>query len=223
MNLKIVAIAGTVLGTTVGAAAGYFFAKKKLAEEFQEAMDYEIAQMKAFYNTQLKKDMLETKSLDVRTPKRPAGVDDSVVAEVLEIEQLENIARTLRYRPDNVVVEEAKSLRTPAEKLLKNVFEEAPAHEESPRPKKPYAISEEEFMEGELNYAQVDLIYYNGDDTLADEGDVPLDDVNRIVGRENLNGFDEDGELYVRNERLQIDYHVTRSTGKYAVEVLGQV
>lgn len=81
-------------------------------------------------------------------------------------------------------------------------------------------------MAGDVRYVQVQLTYYAGDDTLCDEADVILAGVDSLVGEENLAKFgymtEDPNALYVRNERLQIDYEISRSAGTYKFEVLGE-
>lgn len=90
---------------------------------------------------------------------------------------------------------------------------------------KPYIISHDEYFEGELDYEQVQVTYYEGDDVLVDDQDVPIPDSDASVGDDNLtkfgHGSKDENIVYIRNDGRGLDYEVVRSEGKYAYEVLG--
>jgi hypothetical protein len=90
-----------------------------------------------------------------------------------------------------------------------------------------YVISDEAFIIGEQNYEQITVTWYEGDQKLTGEGDrlLTADDIERSVGHANLEKFGEESGnvniVYLRNDALQMDFEVVRSTGKYSTEVLG--
>ena len=94
-------------------------------------------------------------------------------------------------------------------------------------PDKPYVITLEEYMAGEKNYTQTALTYFDGDDVLADERDSIIEDIEATVGRENMLRFghasNDRNLVYIRNDRIELDFEVVHSDGKYAEEVLGFV
>ena len=81
----------------------------------------------------------------------------------------------------------------------------------------PYEISFEEFLENGI-YEKETITYYEKDDTLADENEeiMALSD----VGEECLGHF-VNGVVYVRNERLGMDFEILRSPRSYSSYVLG--
>ena len=88
----------------------------------------------------------------------------------------------------------------------------------------PYLITAQEFEDGENE--KLSIMYYEGDDTLVDDLGDPIDNVNACVGDYSLNCFDEDdcedpNVIYVRNNKLGVDYEVLRVEGGYAEIVLG--
>ena len=92
---------------------------------------------------------------------------------------------------------------------------------------KPYIIPEEEFSEGRLTYDKVTLFYHSGDNTLLEEG-VPYEEfdqsmVEQAIGTENVEALklSEEGIIYVRNERLGIDYMIIMERDSYGQEILG--
>lgn len=72
----------------------------------------------------------------------------------------------------------------------------------------PYIITPEQFGEFD-DYERVTLWFYS-DHILADENEEVIEDVDDIIGAESLNHFGEydDDSVYVRNDRLKIDYEV---------------
>lgn len=88
----------------------------------------------------------------------------------------------------------------------------------------PHVISSEEFME-DSDHDSVTLTYYVGDDTLADEREEPIQDVDETVGEHNLGKFGErSGDpnvVYIRNDFKRLNIELIRSPGRYSKEVLG--
>lgn len=84
---------------------------------------------------------------------------------------------------------------------------------------KPYIIAPEEF--GENDYETISLTYY-ADRVLADEMDEVIDNVDDIVGSESLEHFGEyeDDSVFVRNDRLKVDYEILLDVRNYS-DVVG--
>lgn len=79
----------------------------------------------------------------------------------------------------------------------------------------PYVISVDEFNSSPPGYNAQPLDYF-ADGILADGWGVPLD-IEETIGEDALNHFgdDQDDIVYVRNERNEIDYEVTRDPRTY--------
>lgn len=92
-------------------------------------------------------------------------------------------------------------------------------------PEEPYVITHDEFMENENGFEQPTLTYYNGDDILTDDQDIPIPDIEALVGSENLSKFGYGSKdrnvVYVRNEQTESDYAITLSQGEFSKEVAG--
>ena len=78
---------------------------------------------------------------------------------------------------------------------------------------KPYIIDIDEFGENE-NYDTATLYYY-GDGVLADADDEIIEDINKTVGDEALLQLDEEDCVYVRNDRLEIEYEIVKDLRTY--------
>ena len=79
----------------------------------------------------------------------------------------------------------------------------------------PYVITPEDFASSPPGYNCCPLDYYK-DGVLADGWGVQMD-VEETIGEEALDHFGEyvDDVVYVRNERLELDYEVTRDPRTY--------
>ena len=83
--------------------------------------------------------------------------------------------------------------------------------------KKPYKISVHEFGVYE-HYSQVSCLYFT-DKVLVEEMNMELlEDVDGAIGLNNLNDFEDEyiDAVYVRNDRLQIDYEILRDWRTYS-------
>lgn len=92
-------------------------------------------------------------------------------------------------------------------------------------PDAPYIVSLDEYMENTPRHEQDVLTYFEDDDVVVDNRDQPVDDVQATVGEENLTKFGYGSGnadvVFVRNERLKMDFEVSHSTGSYISEILG--
>lgn len=82
--------------------------------------------------------------------------------------------------------------------------------------KAPYTIAPDEFSEDPDNYDTLTFTYY-ADGVLADEMDNPVTNVAEVIG-DALNhiGEYEPDAVYVRNERLGLEYEILRDERKYS-------
>jgi hypothetical protein len=81
-----------------------------------------------------------------------------------------------------------------------------------------YVITTEQFNEERLEFDKSTISFYEDDETLADENEEIISDVVSVVG-DALERFGEDSGdpeiVYVRNERMSIDYEVVRFSKSY--------
>ena len=87
----------------------------------------------------------------------------------------------------------------------------------------PYVISPDEYGDFD-NYDLVSLTYYS-DGILTDSADEPIldEDLDDFVGRDFANHFGEyeDDSVFIRNDRLKIDYEILRDLRTYE-DVVGK-
>lgn len=197
-----------------GVGLAWYFTKR----HYESFLESEIAEAKAFYSKLYKKDEFDT----------PAGA-----AEALGVSEAANALASYQGRTQTedepaVVVERTVEVETTRVEAT-NVFDWDQNAEEAARqelaPNEPYIISHDEFMEGEHNYEQVSLSYFAEDDVLADAKDQPIEDIDATVGEGNItrfgHGSGDNRIVYIRNDRMTMDFEVSKSDGSFAQEVLG--
>lgn len=207
-------IAGVgVAALAAGAFIGYKYAVRKLSKKFDADLDLEIISLKDYY-ARVNKDG------EYETP-------ESAVAALIEVEAADAV-RT--YRGESP----APIIRTESVVVERNIFTDAvvdandfdyEAEVASRDTGAPYVISFDEFNDNELEHQQNTLTYYLRDDTLCDERDSPIDNVNVVVGDDNLvrfgHGSKDKNIVYIRNEKLGLDFEIVKSASSYVKDVLG--
>jgi len=102
-------------------------------------------------------------------------------------------------------------------------FDSMPARD----PDRPYIITVDEFMHdsGTDEADKISLLFFEEDETLCDERETVINNVEELVGLENLHHFGlgsrDRNALYVRNEKLDTYFEIIRDTRSYAEVVLG--
>jgi hypothetical protein len=231
----------------IGGFVGYKFSQKQLRLHYEEIAQKEIEEAKEYYGRLHKTDE-ETKDPEklleklhgksaveaVRAHRSYLGEEE---APAESEEQLTAEEKAL-YEKHGVEAEEDGTIMTTEvqeTKVAKNVFEnKAPVTDDGfdyevelarRSSDRPYVITHDEYYENELDYEQTDLTYYEKDDTLVDPRDMPIPDEDQIVGSDNLtrfgHGSKDENVVYVRNDRIKVDFEISRSVGSYAQEVLG--
>lgn len=85
----------------------------------------------------------------------------------------------------------------------------------------PYIITDQEFSDENPHYDKVSLYFYKHDEVVCEENEEPIDDVENVIGYEALNILDKQMGVWVRNERLAIDYEIIGINASYAEMVHG--
>lgn len=226
MNKQMTVAIGvsSVISLAAGSCAGFFVARTRMEKLYSKRAAEEIEEAKKFYSAMYKRPPYETpgSAAEIMIPVKDAaeaiknyqGVADSEDPLVAEVEA----SAAQSFAVEKSIFQDAVSQVDPEDWAL----EIANRSETSP-----YVISGEEFLQGEKDYQQTTLTYYDGDDVLADERDQPVEKVNQTVGEKNLLRFgqmsNDRNVVYVRNDVMDLDFEILRSEGKYSEEVLGFV
>jgi hypothetical protein len=122
-----------------------------------------------------------------------------------------------------------RSLRLPSPVVIRQSEREERQAELAATPERdrsqPYVISHEEFFEEQLAYSKLSITYYVADETLADDKDGVIPNTHATVGPGFTTKFGQlSGDpnvLFVRNERIEVDFEITKDQRSYTEVVLG--
>ena len=108
--------------------------------------------------------------------------------------------------------EEIASVNKKYEKITKEYSE---LNEENCTNSEIYEISYDDF--GEEGYEEIELTYYIDDETLTDDADEPMEELDIISSIGSIDILDgcKDGEyIYIRNKEKEIDYSIAISENR---------
>jgi hypothetical protein len=250
MDERILRYSVSVATLVAGAAVGYIFAEKRLKAKYVAISEEEIKQAKEFYAKLNKSEKYSTPQELIKAYEE--GVVDNMQEELENSGFSEDEARTLVE--ERAVIEEqrrkafeivnrmeykAETEPEKPKKIVKNIWEAQKEMREASKvtydleeemmllrtPTEPYIVTEDEFMANANEYEQISLTYYSEDDVLCDDKDIPLQDVDRIVGSASLTRFGvgsgDASIVYVWNERLGSAFEIALQDGSYSEIVLG--
>lgn len=225
MEKKTYLVLGAAALGSAGAGffGGYKWAMKKFYRSYEEVLAMEIKKTQEFYASLHKQDFAT-----------PGEAVDALVPD----QKLEDATMALRkYASSTLTIDGAEvevgdfvDLSQPVVEVEvehRNVFDLQTDTEMGPRDEsKPYLVTFDEYMEHPEGHDEIQLTYYAGDGILGDDQDEPVENVEQLVGRENLNFFglsdpDDPHILLIRNHPKKLDIEITLSDGKFAHEVAG--
>lgn len=186
-----------VAGATIGAATAWYYAKKKYELIAQEEID-SVKETFARMNRPEQPDEPEKKK-EILSNEKPDIVE---YAKHLTQEGYTNYSAM--STSDNEEEEDDQPEAPVPNRVTSDSVE------------RPYVISPDQFNEFD-DYTVISLMYY-ADNVLADDDDERVEDVDDVVGIESLDHFGEydDDCVYVRNDRLKVDYEILRSLRTYS-------
>lgn len=232
-------------GLLVGGVTGYLIAKKTLTNKFRAdldaRMDQETEAIRDMYKRRYKEgEYADTESTSaVLTAETPGGLD---ISPVVPKTDYQNAVEELGYSSTDedpnrfsdvnkavIAEEDAVVVHANGGQVVVRVqdhLEERHTSVDVRNSERPYVITREEFEDGEVGHEAVTFSWWEGDKTLADEQEKIVTDVDGTVGRENLSHFgkgsDDARVVYIRNEKVGLDFEVVRENGLYSVEVAGE-
>jgi hypothetical protein len=214
----------SVVAFGAGGGIAWVVAKRRYEAKYEQLAAQEIAEAKAFYSKLHKGDQYATPGEAVEALGATGGP------------AVEALARYQGKNPDSateVVVTETTEVEV---NPIHNVFEDRETDDEWDQdeelkkretmdPEEPYILSQDEYLEGELDYKQQTLTYFAEDDVLVDEKEQPINLIDTVVGEENLtrfgHGSGDNRIVYIRNDKLSMDFEIVKNEGSYTREVLG--
>ena len=193
-NIKNIFIFGA--GAVIGAVASYYVTKTK----YETILEEEINSVKETYKK--KADKLEQQD---KTEEKNIEEENIEEADQIADEDRDNYNKIIK---DSGYVNYTKYSKHPSvdeeEEIVKDPND------------RPYIINSEEFGE-EIGYDTQTLTYF-ADGVLVDDVDDFVEDVDDVVGEDNLKIFEEFGAsaVYVRNDYLMVDYEILKDDFNYS-------
>jgi hypothetical protein len=217
MRPSVMASVVGVSALMIGLGLGYKIAERRLSDEFDARLEKETAGMREFYQSVKK---------PYATPQEAAAalIDDdedteqestaTVVGDKIAYHKI--VKKNYAPMGEEILVDfPEQDDRSPTDEIRhQNLFVEHP-----------HIISQEEFMQNDSDYNQSTLTFYRGDHVLTDERENVIDDLNEVVGADNMLQFGTNSSdpnvLHIRNGRLQMEFEVCLSEYSYRQEILG--
>lgn len=226
MNKKLFGVIMFAVGAAVGSAVTWKLVKTRYEqiaeEEIASVKDELLGQREEYTNlmVKMKKHLKESAtydgSQDTEDDDEYYPDDDERDFTEKEKQQIEYYKLTSKYRNDNT---EDKDDYEDDENDEEGDEEEDEFNGEVQYINGPYPISPDDFCCSPPGYNAQPLDYF-ADGVLADSWGMAVD-IDETIGEENLAYFGEytNDVLYVRNERTEIDYEVTKDPRTYAEAV----
>lgn len=207
MNNKVVKFLMFTAGAVIGSVVTWKVVKTKYEEIAQEEINSvkeEYARLMVLMKKKLNESVVRDDGDDSDNDDDDANDDNFNETDMTNYHEIAN-----GYRSSNDE-EETQNEKEGDEKEEDN--------DETPYINGPYVISDEEF--GDRTDFSAQPLDYFADGILADGWGVELD-IDETIGEDALNHFGEyaDDIVYVRNERTEIDYEVTKDPRTYAEAV----
>lgn len=193
-----------VLAFAAGAAIGSAVTWKLLKTKYEQLVQEEIASVKDAFadRVDISKDTVDSDCNDEEPETRPTNTGSQINWD--DLEDLDE---------DDNDESEDEDLNDYERVVNKYTDKKGGAEEVYLAP---YVIAPYDF--GELDgYSQVELTYYEGDDTLEDESYNIINDRDELIGPQALTTFGEyeDDAVFVRNERLKADFQILKDYRSY--------
>jgi len=211
-------IALVVGGMLIGGGTATLILKK----HYQRILEEEIASVKAAYKADtvnLKKQNLDL--LDqVTQPKTTQDEMDKPLSEedIMKL-SVSKLISDQGYGGGVIDEDEAPRFR-----LYDRTTDNFNPAEEERSEDEPYVISVAEFQNDEEDYDKITVRYFEDDETLVGEmrkDPLPIESAGAVNLTRFGVGSDDPNILYIRNEKLEIDFEVIRDDGSYTESVLG--
>lgn len=243
MQKAVIVGVTSALAGAVGFALGYVYCDRKMLRIYDEAMQDEMEKMRHHYKTLYKGEEFSTPESTARHLNRDVEEElhQHQIEDLEEIneETVKKVARRLQQKVDYTKIPPSK--RPPVKKVVVTVKEDhtegalniiaddfpgIPVDLPPDDPDGPYVINKDMFFENQSGYKQITLTWFAGDNILMDENDGVVETVAENVGERNLTRFGylsgDTNVVYIRNERLEVDFEILLSTGHYREIVLGE-
>lgn len=226
------ALAWGVPGLLIGGAVGFFVSKKILEAYYIEITESAIQEVKDHYRIIRKdgdlSDPLNSVTVDITEDDSDVNDEDISEDSVPEKQGFRNKLAEDRVEYNLFSKPHPEQVRTEEEVKIDEDFvdEYDPIRDRDTTV--PYIITFNEFMqyESDGNFQESSTVtYFEGDDTLMDDAEHIIPDPDSVINVKNLAFFGVGSEdpsiVYVRNEKIGIDFEIVKDERDYAEVVLG--
>lgn len=229
-RIVITALISAIGGGIIGGAVTYLTVKKTFADRAQRDID----DVKRVYHDRFEGKRIVNVYGNVSEPSEESQKPGSNLT-VEELKQAKEFVERLAYQSAQVDENESPDRNVNIYDRQEEPEGEEVEHrlligydrDELKRQHKPYLISVEEFHSTETEWDKSSISYYEDDDTLTDENDMPVSDIEYLIGEKHLDFFGirsgDPNQVFIRNPQISTDYEVTRNLGSYTEIVLGVV
>lgn len=197
LNKVIIFAAGAVIGSLMAWKLTKTKYEKIMIEEEQSLREYYNKKVKVIEDTatdlhdsyQRREDALR-KKLEEKTEKEPEIVQDMDEFHDKEFDKYAEILKDHKYSHEEPCFDVGTN-------------------------DKPYVVSPDEFGDAD-DYDIITLNYY-ADGVVADDWNDPIEDIGATIGEDFASHYGEYEEdvVYVRNDRLKVEYEILRSNLRY--------
>ena len=205
-----------------GCVTGYFVAKNRLEEDYQNEVQEYRERFLEKYGEDEERDVQKS-SLDTD----PMGKPYKKLVTRYDKPDLSQLAHSQEQRewPEGDDEEPEEEFDPETEALIREqeIAEEAERAERMAAVdrEEPYVIDQYQFENENDHYDKIDVFYYRFDSTVCDEKDVIIDDAEDILGWDFYKTLERQTLAYVRNEKLHSDFMVHSLSKSYAEDVNG--
>ena len=206
-----------------GCVAGYFVARNRLEEDYQNEIQEYRERFLEKYGEDDEEQYVQKSSLDTD----PMGEPYKKLVTRYDKPDLSQLAHSQEPRewPEGDDEEPEEEFDAETEALIREqeIAEEAERAERMAAVDRdePYVIDQYQFENENDHYDKIDVFYYRFDSTVCDEKDVIIDDAEDILGWGFYKTLERQTLAYVRNEKLHSDFMVHSLSKSYAEDVSG--
>lgn len=217
--------AGAVIaGVAIGAYVGYRYAEKRLSTKFEALVEEETDKLRQHYiqktvakTTNVKPDLEKVvQDLGYAPQDEPISILPATPSAIMQAATEPEEPR-VEVNVETVNVFDAQAKQEAGWDYSKELKERDIRF--------PYVIHLDEWTENPQEFEKIDLLFYEGDEVLADDNDQALDHIDEMVGLSNLDRFGQGSgdpnTVFVRNEVREVDYEIARTHETYAHVVHG--
>ena len=230
MNPLLTKILIGVGSGAISSLGTWLITRKVYSKKMEETVAQEITKFKADYNK---------RQFGAKATVKPKleKVAEKARVEIAEEEFLDILAAN-KYKPDpernlaaelqayQIAQEEAEADDEDEEEPFEEYIWEGSSEDDLQDIREdPYVIDFDDWSASPPGTEQVALIFYDGDEVLADEHGTVIHNPRPIIGSDALDSFGKGSRdanvVYIRNPKTGVDYEIYQNMGTYSEEVHG--